>query len=139
MDIPAGNYLIRSWRPEDAESLSAHLDNPNVTGQLLARHPRPYTVERARAWIDLCAIEADPVNFAIADKQDAIGGVSLYLQRGARGRSAEIGFWVAEPFWGKGAASAGGWCVRRLRIHPVRPRPVVRKRVQRQRGLRPGA
>ena len=105
LDIPAGNYLIRAWRPEDAESLSTHLDNPNVTGQLLARHPRPYTVERARAWIDLCAIEADPVNFAITDKQDAIGGVSLYLQRGARGRSAEIGFWVAEPFWGKGVAS----------------------------------
>ena len=106
LDIVAGNYLVRSWRPEDAESLSAHLDNPNVTGQLLARHPRPYTVERARAWIDLCVLEADPVNFAIADQREVIGGVSLYLQRGARARSAEVGFWVAEPFWGRGVASA---------------------------------
>ena len=106
MEIAAGDYLVRSWRPEDAESLSTHLDNSNVTSQLLARHPRPYTLERARAWIDLCALEADPVNFAIAAGREAIGGISLYLQRGARARSAEVGFWVAEPFWGRGVASA---------------------------------
>jgi RimJ/RimL family protein N-acetyltransferase len=105
MEIPVGRYLVRPWQPKDATSLSTHLGNPKVTEQLLARHPNPYTVERALQWIELCRMEADPVNFAIANKTDAIGGVSLYLQRGVRRHSAEIGFWIGEPFWNQGIAT----------------------------------
>lgn len=106
MEIVAGAQMLRPWQSEDAESLSEHLGNPSVTNQLLARHPSPYTVERAQAWIDLCALEAEPVNFAISDNGHAIGGMSLYRQRGARRRSAEVGFWLGEPFWGRGIATA---------------------------------
>ena len=105
MNIPAGPYLIRSWQSGDEASLAANINNPNITRTLAARQPRTYTEEHAKAWIDLCALEADPVNFAIAAGADVIGSIGLTLQRGARRRSAEVGFWIAEDHWGQGIAT----------------------------------
>jgi ribosomal-protein-alanine N-acetyltransferase len=105
MKIAAGPYLIRSWGPGDEASLAANINNHNITRTLAARQPRTYTEEHAKAWIDLCALEADPVNFAIATGVDVIGSIGLTLQRGARRRSAEVGFWIAEEHWGQGIAT----------------------------------
>lgn len=105
MNIPAGSYLIRSWQPGDESALAANISNPNITRTLAARQPRTYTEEHAKAWIDLCALEADPVNFAITHGPDVIGSVGLTLQRGARRQSAEVGFWIAEERWGQGIAT----------------------------------
>ena len=106
MKIQAGKYLIRSWEPEDWRGLMRGVNNPNVTGTLAVQFPRSYSEEHAKAWIDLCALEADPVNFAIVDGEEAIGGIGLTLQRGTRRRAAEIGFWLAEERWGEGIATA---------------------------------
>jgi [ribosomal protein S5]-alanine N-acetyltransferase len=103
--IAAGAYIIRSWESGDEAALVASINNPNITRTLAARQPRTYTEEHAKAWIDLCALEADPVNFAIASGPDVIGSIGLTLQRGARRRSAEVGFWIAEDHWGQGIAT----------------------------------
>jgi ribosomal-protein-alanine N-acetyltransferase len=50
-------------------------------------------------------MEADPVNFAIVDSDEAIGSIGLTLQRGIRRRAAEVGFWIAEERWGEGIAT----------------------------------
>lgn len=105
MKIDAGEYLIRSWERGDEAALARNINNPNITGTLAARQPRSYSEEHARAWIDLCALEADPVNFAVTLGPDVIGSIGLTLQRGARRRSAEVGFWIAEDHWGRGIAT----------------------------------
>ena len=105
MKIPVGLFLIRSWEAGDEAALAANINNPNITSTLAARQPRTYTEEHAKAWIDLCALEADPVNFAIADGDQVIGSIGLTLQRGARRRSAEVGFWITEDRWGQGIAT----------------------------------
>jgi RimJ/RimL family protein N-acetyltransferase len=106
MHISAGIYLIRSWQAGDEPALARNLGNPNITRNLATRLPRSYSIEHAKAWIDLCALEADPVNFAIVDAYDSvIGGIGLTLQRGTRRRSAEIGFWIDEDRWGEGVAT----------------------------------
>ena len=105
MEIPCGERTIRSWRPGDERALAEYFSNRNVLMNLVARNRYPYTERDAKAWIDLCAFEADPVNFAIADRHEPIGGIGLTLQRGARRQSAEIGYWVGEPFWGRGIAT----------------------------------
>jgi ribosomal-protein-alanine N-acetyltransferase len=104
-EIHAGRYLIRSWKSQDAPALAKYLGNPNVTRTLVARHPWPYMEEHARAWVELCALEAEPVNFAIVSDGEAIGGIGLSLLRGVRRQSAEVGFWVGEPYWGHGTAT----------------------------------
>jgi RimJ/RimL family protein N-acetyltransferase len=111
MEIPAGDWLIRSWREEDAPALSSYFSNPNVLGNLAVRNRYPYTEDHAKAWIDLCGMEAEPVNFAIAgsaiaDIQGVVGGIGLTLQRGTRRQAAELGYWVGEPLWDRGIATA---------------------------------
>ena len=105
MKISAGKYVIRSFEDHDAAPLAKYVSNPNVTRTLVARYPAPYTEEHAKSWIDLCHLEAEPVNFAITDNDDLVGGIGLTVQRGARRRAAEVGFWVAEAQWGKGIAT----------------------------------
>ena len=105
MKIPAGKYVIRSFEDQDAAALSKHVSNPNVTRTLAARFPAPYTVAHAKSWIDLCHLEAEPVNFAITEDGGLVGGIGLTVQRGARRRAAEVGFWVAEEHWGRGIAT----------------------------------
>ena len=42
----------------------------------------------------------------MASASEAIGGIGLRLQEGAHRDWAEIGFWLGEPFWGRGIATA---------------------------------
>ena len=105
MHTRIGEWLIREWQGDDAPALARYLGNESVSMNLAARHPRPYTEEHAKAWISLCAMEADPVDFAIASDEEAVGGLSLSLQRGVRSKAAEIGYWVGEPYWGRGIAT----------------------------------
>lgn len=67
--------------------------------------PFPYTVEDARAWIGFASGQCPETNFAIADVEEAIGGIGLRLGEDVFHRTAEIGYWLGEPHWGKGIAT----------------------------------
>ncbi len=43
--------------------------------------------------------------FAIEYSGQLCGGVGLIIQEDVYRKSAEIGYWVGEPYWGKGIAS----------------------------------
>lgn len=44
-------------------------------------------------------------NFAIDVAGEAVGGIGFTLQPDVAHRSAEIGYWLGEAFWGRGIAS----------------------------------
>jgi ribosomal-protein-alanine N-acetyltransferase len=43
--------------------------------------------------------------WVIAPEDDLVGAVGLTLQEDVYRRSAEIGYWLGEPFWGRGLAT----------------------------------
>jgi len=45
------------------------------------------------------------VNFAIAVDAEAVGGVGVAQLEDVQARTATVGYWVAEPFWGRGIAT----------------------------------
>ncbi|MFA5400014.1 MAG: GNAT family protein [Dehalococcoidia bacterium] len=105
MNIKIGEYTIRDWAPSDEAALVKYADNRKIWLNLDDRFPHPYTAADAREWIGLSTRE--PVtNFAIATDREAIGGIGLKLLGGVFRRSAELGYWLAEPYWGKGIATA---------------------------------
>lgn len=105
MEIHCGSFCIRSYRLEDGVALVRYADNPRIAENLRERFPHPYTHEDAAEWVSL-AVEQDPeTNFAIALDDELIGTIGLRLGEDVYRHSAEVGYWVGEPFWGRGIAT----------------------------------
>lgn len=105
MEIDLPPWVVRSFRDEDLESLVRYADNPRVAENLRDQFPHPYRYEDGRAWLKWASGQAQETIFAIANEAEVIGGIGLILQDDVHRRSAEIGYWLGEPFWNLGIAS----------------------------------
>ena len=107
MHIDLGNdYHIRSFRPDDAPALAKYTNNRKIWLNLRDAFPHPYKLEHAASWIRMAGRQYPEVSFAIAAADEVIGGIGLGLQTDVNYRSSEIGYWIGEPFWGRGIATA---------------------------------
>ena len=105
MEIDLGHFLIREWRPGDEESLVRHAHNPNVSRNMRDRFPHPYTRADADWWIARAGGQAPQTDFAIVVEGEAAGGIGFILQEDVSRRSAEIGYWLGDAYWGRGIAT----------------------------------
>ena len=105
MKIQLGIYQIRSYEISDKKALLIYANNYNISKNLRDSFPYPYTEREAQAWITAAINQNPELNFAIANTNELIGGIGISLQPDVYRFSAEIGYWIAEPFWGKGIAS----------------------------------
>jgi [ribosomal protein S5]-alanine N-acetyltransferase len=93
---------VRSWRASDLDSLVKYANNERIWLNLRDRFPHPYTTCAGRAFIR-AAMGSDPeTQLAIAVEGKAVGGIGFAPQSDVERVSAEIGFWLGEPFWGRG-------------------------------------
>lgn len=102
MEIRLSKCAIRQWRSGDEESLVRHANNHKIWRNLRDAFPHPYAMADAKAWIEQAGRESPVLNFAIEMDGEAAGGVGLMLQTDVFRRSAEIGYWLGEEFWGRG-------------------------------------
>ena len=80
--------------------------NRKIWLNLRDRFPHPYTRADAEAWIALCDQETEPfLQFAIDLNGAAIGGIGFERMSDVLRLTAEVGYWIAEPFWGRGIAT----------------------------------
>jgi RimJ/RimL family protein N-acetyltransferase len=96
---------LRSWQSGDVESLVAHANNRRIWINLRDRFPHPYTTADGRAFVRASLKMQPETNFAIAVGGAAVGGAGFLLQADVDRVSAEIGYWLGEPFWGRGIAT----------------------------------
>ena len=105
MKLELKTCTVRSWEWRDRESIVRYANNRKVSRNLRDRFPHPYTDRDARDWLD-AVVDAEPeTNFAIAINGEAVGGIGYTLQYDVDRRSAEIGYWLGEEFWGRGIAT----------------------------------
>ena len=96
------HFQLRPWGPADLDSLVQFGDNPKIAQNMTDQFPHPYTAEKAKAFITY-AISNDPPNIlAIEVNGQAAGGIGLHPQADIHRKNAELGYWLAEPFWGQG-------------------------------------
>ena len=96
---------IRHWTIDDLDNLVFYANNINVWNNLRNYFPHPYTTENGKEWLDK-VIGAEPIlNFAIDLDGTAIGGIGIILNSDVYVMSAEISYWLGEPFWGQGIAT----------------------------------
>ncbi len=104
--IALGNgWELRPWQPSDIHALAKYANNRNIWRNLRNGFPHPYTLEDARTYTERVTVESPVTSFAIASASEAAGGISIQRQGDVARRSAEIGYWLGEPFWGKGIAT----------------------------------
>ena len=105
-EIVLSRCTLRPWRVGDEASLERYANNRNISRNLRDRFPYPYTAADAKAWIAFNVGQVPPVkHFAIVVDGAAVGGISIEPNDSERRRSAEVGYWLAEPFWGRGIAT----------------------------------
>ena len=86
-------------------ALVKYADNRNIWINLRDRFPNPYREEDAQDWIERANASPSESTYAIASDEEAIGGIGLQFQQDVYRRSAEIGYWLGEVFWGQGIAT----------------------------------
>jgi [ribosomal protein S5]-alanine N-acetyltransferase len=103
----ADRISLRRWTPSDTDSLVRLADNRKIWINLKDRFPHPYTRADADGWIAHCAAEAGtPTQFAIDLDGLAIGGIGLERLSDVHRLTADTGYWIGEPYWGHGIATA---------------------------------
>ena len=94
--------MIRSWNDNDAPSIVKYANNINIWRNLRDEFPNPYTLPDAKDFIATITAQNPETVFAIATPKEAIGGIGLIIGRDIHRYTAELGYWLAEPFWNKG-------------------------------------
>ncbi len=98
---------LRPWEAEDALSICAYANNSKIAENLRDAFPFPYGLEDARGFVQSC-IRAEgegQICRAICVGEQAVGSIGVFVGKDVYRRSAELGYWLAEPFWGRGIMS----------------------------------
>jgi len=94
--------ILRPYQPSDVESLVKHANNFNISKYLTNKFPFPYEKKDGEAFIRL-ALSHEPLQIkAIVLDGEVIGSIGVHQLADIYSKSAEIGYWIAEHFWGKG-------------------------------------
>ncbi len=97
-------FQLRTWSLEDAQALAQAADNPNIARYLRNVFPNPYTLEDADWFIRDCIASAQKkqISYAIVADKTAAGSICAAVKEDVYEKSAELGYWLAEPYWGRG-------------------------------------
>jgi ribosomal-protein-alanine N-acetyltransferase len=93
---------FRPWRADDAGALVKYANNRKVWLNLRDAFPHPYTAASAQSFLEMVGRQSPTTFFAIATPEEAIGGIGISINHDVHRLTAEMGYWLAEPYWGKG-------------------------------------
>jgi [ribosomal protein S5]-alanine N-acetyltransferase len=99
-------FVLRPLTGADAASFASHANNPNIARYMSDAFPHPFTVEHAQRFIANAMSHEPNRIFAIEVNGEAAGGIGIHPQAGMYTMNAELGYWLAEPYWRKGIISA---------------------------------
>jgi len=116
MRLSLSTCSVRSWRTSDAASLVTYANNRAIWLNLRDRFPNPYTKRDATDFLRSVVGQFPETMFAIAMDDAAVGSIGFVLQQDVERVSAEIGYWLGEPFWGRGIVTEALVAVTKLAI-----------------------
>ena len=96
---------LRNWKREDIPSLVTLANNKKIYDNMRDLFPHPYTLNDAEEWISRNENRIPVTNFVIEVNGQLAGGCGMMIFGDVYHHCAEIGYWIGEPFWGKGIAT----------------------------------
>jgi ribosomal-protein-alanine N-acetyltransferase len=108
MHIPITDQIsLTEFRPSDKATCVERIGDRDIYERTL-RIPHPYTDAHFDQWLRIVAEateqHGEPVHFAIREGDPLIGGIGF--DGLIKGHKAEIGYWLAKPWWGRGIMTA---------------------------------
>lgn len=97
-------FTLRPWRLSDAGDVAAAANNQKIAANLRNVFPFPYTLADAEWYVGDCVAqgEARQLTRAIVIDEKAAGSIGVFVKDDVYEKSAELGYWLAEPYWGQG-------------------------------------
>ena len=102
MQIITPDAILRDWNERDIPSLVKYADNPRIAATMRDGFPSPYTEDSARRFVAMATEGSQNLILAIEVDGEAAGGIGIHPLTDVYRCTAEIGYWLAEPFWGRG-------------------------------------
>jgi [ribosomal protein S5]-alanine N-acetyltransferase len=99
-ELISGDIKLRTFKESDALRLAELANNPKIGRYLRDGFPYPYTVADARLFLSKF-MQFDTF-FAIEYKGAYVGNISLVPLENVYRKTAEIGYFLGEPWWNKG-------------------------------------
>jgi len=100
-------FQLRKWKKEDVESVAILANNKKIAKNLRNTFPSPYTYEDAEWFVNDCIQKGEDhqLLYAIIAKDKVIGSIGIFLKDDVYEKSGELGYWLAEEYWGNGIVS----------------------------------
>lgn len=97
-------FRLGTWDEKYIDDVAEYANNLNIARNLRNAFPYPYTREDAQDYVFACMQndERRQCTRAIVVEGRAVGSIGVFLGSDVYEKSAELGYWLAEPFWGKG-------------------------------------
>ena len=96
---------FRSYDLDYADSFAQIRNNPGVLDNGYDKTPNPFTKHDAIDFINIQLGKTPPQRFLIFYNNELAGEIGITIQDDVHRLCAEIGYFIAEPFWGKGLAT----------------------------------
>lgn len=96
------HFSLRPWTINDLDSLVESANNINISKFLMDKFPYPYSREAGERFIAFATKESPTHIMAIDVKGCAVGGIGIHPLSDVECKNAEMGYWLAEPYWGQG-------------------------------------
>jgi len=96
------DFVLKPWSLDDLPSLVRYANNPRIARFMKDVFPHPYTEQAGIEFINRFSHD-DPIRvFAIHVNGEAAGSIGIHPQGDIMRLNAELGYWLAEPYWGNG-------------------------------------
>lgn len=107
MIIITKKFTLRPFKKTDAKDVAKYINDKTIYNNT-SHIPYPYKLKDAKEWLEKTIanyVKKKPrgFHFAIEIKKEVVGCVSLMEIQG--GYKAEVGYWLARKYWGKGIMS----------------------------------
>lgn len=103
--LTLGDVTLRSLAESDNMIIASLANNRKVWDNITDVMPHPYSVADADAFIRFSLSTDDQKIFAVEYRGKLAGVIGLHRQKDVFRLTAEIGYWLGEPYWNKGVAT----------------------------------